>query len=84
MYDHHREMSKATGVKKKTNESEKAKAVWAMKAAKDRERNTTTWLAERTFLGRNRTRLELRDEHLKDPIIALGKAFKCLENPHCS
>ena len=31
-------------------------------------------------MGRNKTRLELRDEHLKDPIVALDKALKCVEN----
>ena len=31
---------------------------------------------------RKQTRLELWEEHLKDPIIALDKALKCLENPY--
>ena len=29
--------------------------------------------------GRNKTRLELWEEHLKDPIVALDKALKCVE-----
>ena len=33
-----------------------------------------------TMLGRNKTRLELWEEHLKDPIVALDKALKCMEN----
>ena len=33
--------------------------------------------------GRNKTRLELWDEHLKDPLVALDKALKCLEKPYC-
>ena len=35
-----------------------------------------TRLAKRTFLGRNKTRLELWEEHLKD----LDKALKCVED----
>ena len=29
--------------------------------------------------GRNKTRLELWEERLKDPIVALDKALKCVE-----
>ena len=36
LHFHHREMSNATKAKK-PSESQKAKALWAMKAAKDRE-----------------------------------------------
>ena len=32
------------------------------------------------ILGRKQTRLELWEEHLKDPIIALDIALKCVEN----
>ena len=34
------------------------------------------------ILERNKTRLELREEHLKDPIVTLDKALKCVENQH--
>ena len=37
-------------------------------------------LAKKTLLGRNKTRLELWEEHLKDPIVALDKALKCVES----
>ena len=30
-------------------------------------------------MGRNKTRLELWEEH---PIVALDKALKCVENPY--
>ena len=30
--------------------------------------------------GKNKTRLELWEEHLKDPIVAVDKALKCVEN----
>ena len=32
------------------------------------------------LLERNETRLELWEGHLRDPIVALDKALKCLEN----
>ena len=34
--------------------------------------------AKTTFLGRNKTRPELWEEHLKGPIVALDKALKCV------
>ena len=39
-------------------------------------------LAKITFWEEKKTRLELWEEHLKDPIIALDKAFKCSENSY--
>ena len=68
-------MSKAAGAKK-PSESQKAKALWAVKAAKDREMKSMTQPAKKTFFERKQTRLELREEHLKDPIIALDKSFE--------
>ena len=35
---------------------------------------------EDNILGRNEKRLALWEEHLKDPIMALDKALKCVEN----
>ena len=40
------------------------------------------WLAERTFWGINQTRVELCEEHLKDPIVALDKALKCVKDQY--
>ena len=37
---------------------------------------------ERKDKGRNRTQLELWEEHLKGPIVALDKALKCLEKQY--
>ena len=34
------------------------------------------------IVGRKQTRLDLWEEHFKDPIIALDKALKCQANPH--
>ena len=39
-------------------------------------------LAKKTFWEEKNTRLELWEEHLKDPIIAVDKALKCLEIPY--
>ena len=67
-------MIRAVGVKK-PQEAQKAKAIWKMKAAKD---------AGEEYYGParedNKTRLALWEEHLKDPIVALDKALKCVEN----
>ena len=38
-------------------------------------------LAKTTF-WKKKTRLELWEEHLKDPIVALDKALKCVEVLH--
>ena len=74
LYEHRKEMSGAAGVRK-PYETQKAKALWKMKAAKDRREDFYD-----NILGRNNTRLELWEEHLKDPIVALDKALKCVEN----
>ena len=51
-----------------------------MKAAKDRREDFYDPDRKDNILGRNRTRLELWEEHLKDPIVALDKALKYVEN----
>ena len=80
---HYREMSKATGTKK-PSESQKAKALWAMKAAWDRSEEFYDPARKDNILRRKQTRLELWEEHIKDPIAAVDEALKCLENPHWS
>ena len=37
---------------------------------------------EDNILGRNKTRLALLEGHLKDPIVALDKALKCVETSY--
>ena len=66
LYHHYREMSKAAGAKK-PSESQKAKALWAVKAAKDTGDEFCDPACKENIVGRNQTRLELREEHLKDP-----------------
>ena len=58
----------------------KAKALWKMKAAKDRGEDFYDPDRKDNILGRNETRLELWEEHLRDPIVALDEALKCVEN----
>ena len=78
LYFHYRAMSKAAGARQ-PSESQKAKALWAIKAAKDRGKHFYDPARKEIILGRNQTRLELWGEHLKDPITALEKALKRLE-----
>ena len=81
MYESYKEMSRAVGVKK-PQEAQKAKALWAMKAAKDRKEYFYDPARKDDILRRNKTRLELWEEHLKDPIVALDKALKCVESQY--
>ena len=60
--------------------TQKAKALWKMKAAKDRGEEFDDLERKDNILGRNKRRLELWEEHLKDPTAALDKALKCVEN----
>ena len=78
---HYKEMSKAAGVRK-PNGSQKARALWKLKAARDSGENFYDPERKDNILGRNKTRLELWEEHLKDPIVALDRASKCVENQH--
>ena len=57
-----------------------AVALWAMKAAKDRREEFYDPARKDNVLGRNKTPLELWEEHLKDPFCALDKALKCVED----
>ena len=70
-------MSKAAGARK-PSESQTDKALWAMKAVKDRREDFYDPARKDNILKRNQTRLELWEEHLKDPIIALDKALEKL------
>ena len=49
-----------------------------MKAAKDRKEEFYDPAREEDISRRNKTRLELWEEHFKDPIAALDKALKCV------
>ena len=51
-----------------------SKSLWKMKAAKDAGEEYYDPTRKDNIRGRNDTRLALREEHLKDPIVALDKA----------
>ena len=51
-----------------------AKVLWAMKAALDKSEDCYDPDREDAVLGRARVRLDLWEEHLKDPILELGKS----------
>ena len=78
MYDSCKVTSRAVGAKK-PREAQNSKALWAMKA-KDREEESYDPAREEDISKKNETRLELWEEHLKDPIAALDKALKCVES----
>ena len=79
MYVAYKDMSRAVGVKK-PQEAQNAKALWKMKAAKEAGEEYYDPKREDNILGRSKTRLALWEEHLKDPIGALEKALKRVEN----
>ena len=56
------------------------KPLWKMKGAKYAGEKYYHPEREDNILGRNKTRLALGEEHLKDPTVALDKALKCVEN----
>ena len=64
---------------KKPSESEKAKALWAVKAARDGSEEFCDPARKEDIQGRTKTRLGLWEEHLKDLVAALAKALECLE-----
>ena len=78
LYYHFRELSQAAGAKK-PSASQKAKAIWAKKAAWDRSEDFDDPARKEDILGRTETRLELWQEHRKDPLAALAKsvAIRC-------
>ena len=82
LYEHYQEMSKAAGARK-PNGSQKAKPFWKMKAARDSGEDFYDPERKDNISRRNKTRLELWEEHLKDPTVAVDKALKFLEKPYC-
>ena len=53
-----------------------------MKAARDSGEEFYDTERKDNSLGRNETRLEPWEEHVKNPIVALDKAFKWVEHPY--
>ena len=77
MRESYKEMSRAVGAKK-PQEAQKADALWKMTIAKDAREEYYDPMREDKIKGRVKTRLSLWEEHLKDPIVALDKAIKCV------
>ena len=61
---------------RKPNGSQKAKALWKMKAARDSGEDFHDPERKDNFLGRNTTRLELWEEHPTDPHCGSGQSFE--------
>ena len=80
---HYREMNKAAGAKKpkKPSERQTATALWTMKAAWDRGEEHHDPARTEDILGRTITRLDLWEEHLKDPIAAQPKRWNAWKIP---
>ena len=74
-------MSKAAGAKR-PSESQKAKALWAVKTANGRRDEFFDSTRKKKFWEENRKILELLEEHLQDPVVALDKALKCVQNQY--
>ena len=81
MYDSCKVMSKALGAKK-PEEAQRAEALWAMKAAKDRREEFYDPAREENIMGGDKTRLELWEEHLKEPFVASDRALTCVEDQY--
>ena len=58
---------------------QKRKTLWKMEVAKDRREDFCDPERKDNILGINITRLELWEEHFKDPIVALDEVLKCVE-----
>ena len=78
---HYRELSQATGAIK-PSESQKSESPLNNERGQAQGEEYYDPARKDNILRRNKTRLELCEEHLKDPIIVLDKALKCLENPY--
>ena len=81
LYYHHRELSQAAGAKK-PSESQKSESPLGNESGLVQGEEFYDPVCEEDILGRTTTRLELWEEHLKDPLAALAKALGCLENPY--
>ena len=75
-YDAYKETSRTVGG------CPESKSLWKMKAAKDAGEEYCDPTHEDNILRRNKARLALLEEHLKNPIVALDKAMRCVENSY--
>ena len=69
-------MSKAAGAKKRTSESQKAKALWAMKAAKDKGDEFHDSARKGNILGRKQTGPGVVGRTSQRPNHSFGQCFE--------
>ena len=81
LYHHHRELSQAAGAKK-PSESQKNESHLGNESGLEQGEEFYDPVCKEDMLGRTETRLELWEEHLKDPLPALAKALGCLGIPY--
>ena len=74
-------MSEATGAKKTERES-KSESPLGCESSLGQGKDFYGPERQDNISGKHTTRLELWGEHLKDPIVALDKALKFVENPY--
>ena len=74
-------MSQAAGAKK-PSESQKNESLLGNESGLEQGEEFYDPVCKEDILGRTKTRLELWEEHLMDPLAALAKALGCLENPY--
>ena len=65
---HSKALHQATGTPKKQGDSQKAKALWAVKAARDRGDEFYDPARQHDIHGRTRSRKVLWEEHLESPV----------------
>ena len=68
------------GVSKEATGSPESKSPLENEGSQGRRRRILRPMREEGIKGRNETRLALWAEHFKDPIVALDKALKCVED----
>ena len=78
--NHYRERSMATGAKNQVRVRRQRRCGLRRQQKTGDEFSDSARKGK--ILGRNQTRLELWEEYLKDPITALNKALKCVENQY--
>ena len=78
MYCHSQELRQAVKRKKTFGDNQKARAMWAMRAAKDREAKCYDPNHHKDNQDRNQSRLGVWEVHLKSPVAALAKVLECL------
>ena len=67
---------------KKPQKAQEAKSLWKMKAAKEAGEEYYDPMRKDNIRERNETRFALWEQHLKDPLVALDKALKWVENSY--